>query len=80
MIASIFIIVVSLLLFLYWFRYTCVLILNMKSGKNYAAQVATANQLSFIETRNLLSGGSESEPLDRLHGMLDRDYAVVNYL
>lgn len=80
MLASIFIIGVSLVLFLYWFRYTCVLILNMKSGKSYAAQVATANQLSFIETRSRLSDGSESEPLDRLHGMLDRDYAVVTYL
>ena len=54
MLVSILIIVVSLALFLYWFRYTCVLILSAKTSRDYAAEIASANQLRFLETRTHL--------------------------
>jgi hypothetical protein len=78
--ASIFIIVVSLILFVYWFRYTCLLILSAQNAKNYAPQVATANQLAFLEIRSELMQDTPASPLEKLHRSLDRDYRVLTYL
>jgi hypothetical protein len=78
--ASIFIIVVSLILFVYWFRYTCLLILSAQNAKNYAPQVATANQLTFLEIRSELMQAVPASPLEKLHRSLDRDYRVLTYL
>jgi hypothetical protein len=85
--ASVFIIIVSVFLFIYWFRYTCLLILNEKNSKDYAEQIASANQLSFLETLSLLSGQPGTAPspdfptsLDRLHSSLNRDYRMLTYL
>lgn len=81
MLASVFIITVSSALFVYWFRYTCMLILSTKSGKDYAKHVATANHLSFLDTRDRLSAADATPtPLDGLHRSLDRDYRLVSYL
>ncbi len=80
MIASILIIGFSLVLFLYWFRYTCLLILSAKSIKDYSRQVANANQLSFITAQGLLSGTHETMPLDNLRNSLDRDYRLLTCL
>ncbi len=82
MLASVFIIAVSSALFVYWFRYTCMLILSTKSGKDYAKHVATANHLSFLDTREQLSAAADHTraPLDGLHRSLDRDYRLVSYL
>ncbi len=68
----------SVALFGYWFRYTCLLILSTKTAQDYAAQVATANQLGFLEVRSQLQAGSAD--LDRLFGALDRDYNVLSGL
>ncbi len=78
MITSIGIIAVSLALFIYWFRYSCVLILSAKSTQDFAASVAHANHLSFLDVRSALA--SPDADLDRLHQMLQRDYRVVSYL
>lgn len=79
MIASILIIAISLLLFLYWFRYTCVLILNTRTTKDFSAGVAEANQLSFREVPALLESSS-SEGLSAIHASLDREYELINAL
>lgn len=68
-----------MLLFGYWFRYTCLLILTAKTTRDYAAQVAMANQLGFLEVQSQLQARSVSE-LDRLRDSLDRDYKVISYL
>jgi hypothetical protein len=78
--ASIFIIIVSVLLFAYWFRYTCLLILSAQASRNYAPQVASANQLSFLETRTELANEGSATPLESLHRSLDRDYRLLTYL
>ena len=80
MFASIFIIVVSMVLFAYWFRYTCLLILSARTSKNYAPQVASANELSFLKTRSDLEQELPGSPLVNLHRSLDRDYRVLTYL
>lgn len=67
----------SVLLFGYWFRYTCLLILSAKTTRDYAASVAAANQLGFLEVQAQLA---QNVPLDRLQVALDRDYNVLNYL
>jgi hypothetical protein len=69
----------SVLLFGYWFRYACLLILSAKTAQDYAADVATANQLSFLEVQAQLRTEGPVE-LDGLRASLDRDYALVTYL
>jgi hypothetical protein len=75
LIASITITAGSVLLFCYWFRYTCFLILSAQTVREYATSVAQANQLSFLETQAHLAEASPD--LDRLKNALDRDYAVI---
>jgi hypothetical protein len=78
---SVIIIVISLMLFVYWFRYTCVLILSTKTTKDYASQIAQANQLRFLETRNtLLESSANMAPLDALQQSLDQDFRLLSYL
>jgi hypothetical protein len=66
----------SLLLFGYWFRYTCILILSTKTVRDYAGAMAAAHQLSFVQVQVQLSASAAAN-LDRLHQALDRDYAIV---
>ena len=68
----------SVALFGYWFRYTCLLILSTKTAQDYAAQVASANQLGFLDVRSQLQNASAN--LDGLCASLDRDYAVLSGL
>jgi hypothetical protein len=69
----------SVALFAYWFRYTCLLILSAKTTRDYAASVATANQLGFLQVQSLLRDAGSAD-LDQLKDSLDRDYKVLTYL
>ena len=69
----------SLLLLGYWFRYTCLLILSAKTTRDYAGEVAEANQLSFLEVQARLRAEGPAD-LDHLHAALDRDYARLTEL
>jgi hypothetical protein len=77
-IATITITVGSALLFAYWFRYSCVLILNARTARDFATEVVAANQLAFMNVQAQLRQGVPD--LDRLQGMLDRDFAVLRPL
>ena len=78
---SIIIIVISTILFAYWFRYTCVLILRTRNVRNYARHVAEVNHLSFLTAQQQLTEQENREQaFDSLHASLDRDYRVVSYL
>jgi len=66
----------SVLLFGYWFRYTCLLILSAKTTRDFAGQVAAANQLGFLDVQTQLRSASFN--LDSLRDTLDRDYAVLS--
>ena len=79
---SIIIIVVSTVLFVYWFRYTCVLILRTRDVRKYAHQVAQINHLTFVEAQKKLASQAVPplESFDSFHQSLDRDYRVVSYL
>ena len=69
----------SFLLLGYWFRYTCLLILSAKTTRDYAGEVAEANQLSFLEVQARLRAETPAN-LDNLHAALDRDYARITEL
>jgi hypothetical protein len=76
MIAGILIIACSFVLFLYWFRYSCVLLLrNAAEGLNESR--ATDNQFNVARVRQSLKTESELDPLERA---LERDYHVLTYL
>src|SRR5687767_4255201 len=80
MIASIAIIVLSVLLFVYWFRYTCLLILSAKTTRDYAGQVAQANELQFLAIQDRLQSSESHGSLDPLQHALNRDYRFITYL
>ncbi|HUI53374.1 MAG TPA: hypothetical protein VLY04_00290 [Bryobacteraceae bacterium] len=74
MLASILIICFSLVLFVYWFRYSCILLL-----RNRAEQAApTADiRFNFASVQERLK---TAQALDPLHQSLQRDYQVLTYL
>src|SRR5450631_544325 len=78
LIVTLVITVSSVLMFGYWFRYTCLLILSAKTSRDYAFEIATANQLSFLQVQSELR--QNPADLDRLKASLDRDLAVVTSL
>lgn len=73
MIASILIIAFSLVLFLYWFRYSCLLLLRRTSEPSAAA----ADRFHFVAVRQNLP---DAVTLDPLHQALERDYRLLTYL
>jgi hypothetical protein len=79
MVASILIIVFSAALFVYWFRYTCQLILSARTAKDYSRQVAQANQLGFLDVQSQLAAAAGLQ-FDALHSALARDYRAITYL
>jgi hypothetical protein len=67
----------SLGLFLYWFRYTVLLLL---SEENVEQHTTVIGQLSVLETREALRQAEGALPLDRLQRALDNDYRMLRYL
>lgn len=80
MVSSLLIITFSVVLFLYWFRYTCLLILKTRTSRDYARQVALANHLSFLDVSKELQRDLGMDQLAHLHASLSRDYRVLTYL
>jgi len=79
MLASTIIIAISAGLFVYWFRYSCVLILNTKTLQSYAADVARTRELKFLRVQAALSR-SEVESLEGLRVDLQQDYQKISSL
>ncbi len=75
LVATITITVSSVLLFGYWFRYTCLLILSAKTTRDFAGEVAAAHQLKFLEVQSQLRANAVD--LGPLCDALDRDYLVL---
>ena len=80
MIASTFMLVITITLFVLWFRYTCTLILNAKPAKDYSHQVATANELKFLQIHQRLAAVKARNDLDAMKKHLDRDYRLLTYI
>ncbi len=76
MLASALIIVISVVLLVYWFRYSCLLLLRDRSSDTVAAP-AQAGRFSFGTVRERLDLAVD---LDPLHQSLRRDYELMMYL
>ena len=75
MFASVLIILISLVLLVYWFRYSCILLLRGYANQPLAA--APGDRFSFREVRDRLQVEPE---LDPLHRALQRDFRLITYL
>ena len=78
--ASVLMLVMTIALFAVWFRYTCALILNAKPSKDYSLDVASANELKFVEVQQSLAGVKERRDLDAMQRYLDGDYRLLTYI
>ena len=69
----------SVVLFVYWFRYSCLLILQDRTA--YGLQQGAGSNLSFpLVQERLKSDQNGVELLDQLHRDLINDYRVVCFL
>ena len=73
MIASVLIISFSLVLFVYWFRYSCLLLLRQGSEQSPVAP----GRFNYVAVQQSLQAGMELDPLRQ---SLDRDYRLLTYL
>jgi hypothetical protein len=62
----------SALLFAYWFRYTCLLILSAKTVRDYAADLVQATGLRVVEVQSEVRADRTID-LAELHAALERD-------
>jgi hypothetical protein len=76
MIAGIFIIAISVVLFVYWLRYSCVLLLRT-AEERVAMSSVHDDRFNVASVMERLKTASELDPLER---ELERDYRVVTYL
>jgi len=77
MLAGTLIIASSLALFVYWFRYSCVLILRNRCEAAEASTAVLDGRFSFAEVRERLKSGLALAPLE---ACLERDFRVLTYL
>lgn len=77
MLASILIIVFSAVLFVYWFRATCGILLRNHAEQCVAAPLAASDQFSFPQVQMMLQTAPE---LGSLHRLLNHDFRVLTYL
>jgi hypothetical protein len=76
---SLILIGLSLALFAYWFRYSCLLILRTQTAEDYSREVCRANGLSFDLVKGQIEAASNPN-LSALYESLERDYRVVSQL
>ena len=77
MIASILIIAFSIALLVYWFRYSCILLLRNQPDLAPAPFPIADNQFSIQELQERLRTEAQ---LDPLHAAIRKDFEVVTYL
>jgi hypothetical protein len=80
MIASVLISAVSFILLVYWFRYSCLLLLTANPADKQADAVARANRLGFLQVQHTLGAVPCGGALDELYRALDSDYRILAYL
>jgi len=77
MLASILIIVFSLVLLVYWFRASCQLLLRSHVEQTASVGDVSDTRFSYPQVQARLSNGDE---LGSLHSLLNRDFQVLTYL
>lgn len=71
-------IAVSLALLVYWFRYTCLMILSTRPAQDFARVAARRHGLNLMDVQASLS--APRPDLDALQQSLDADYARLTRL
>ena len=77
MLAGILIIAFSLALLIYWFRYSCILILRNQEVATQTVPDIVDSRFTFEEVRDRIESADELDPLE---AALDRDYRMLTYL
>src|SRR5258708_6975971 len=77
MFASVLIIVFSFALLVYWFRYSCMLLLRSQSDLAASVRATSDSRFHIAEVREALREGAA---LNALHASLERDYRILTYL
>jgi hypothetical protein len=77
MFASVLIIGFSLVLLIYWFRYSCALLLRDRAQSAASPATVTDPRFGFGEVQRRLGGEEDLDPLQR---SLRRDYEMLIYL
>jgi len=77
MIASILVIVFSIILLLYWFRCTCLLLLRDSADEIRDVHTSVQRSFRFGDVRGRLDSETELAPLQQA---LSRDFQVLTYL
>jgi hypothetical protein len=77
MIAGIFIIAISVALFVYWVRYSCVMLLRGAQERAAMTSVSTDERFNVGSVIERLKTEQELDPLERA---LERDYHVFTYM
>src|SRR5260370_41984137 len=72
-------IAISTGLLIYWFRYSCRLILSAKPARDYTEEVAAANELRFLEIQQDLPYVQGRRQIDNLQQSLERDDRVLRF-
>src|ERR1700716_2515652 len=80
LLASILVIVFSSALFVYWFRYTCLLLLAHRTNAGDALKVASTIRLSFPGVQEAIQAQQPTWALDSLHESLEQDYQILTDL
>src|SRR5262245_28303871 len=75
MFASFLIILISAVLLVYWFRYSCLLLLRGQADRS--ANTSLEARFNFRAVRDRVNVDAD---LDPLHAALQRDYRVMTYL
>ena len=76
MITSVFIIAISVILFVYWLRYSCVMLLRSAEERGEVSKGAD-ERFNVASVRERLKTDGDLDPLELA---LERDYHVVTYL
>jgi hypothetical protein len=80
MVTSVFILAISVVLFVYWLRYSCVMLLRSAQERAGVPTVADPRFNVSSVRESLQTEGDSVADLGPLERALDRDYHVVTYL
>jgi hypothetical protein len=80
MVASVLIILFSLALLIYWFRYSCLLILQAESARDTVDLGSDENEFAYPQVQAAIATASSRADLNKLEHLLERDYRIVENL
>lgn len=77
---SLFILVVAPVLFLYWLRYSCLMLVESRTSQERAQRVAATIRMAFPDAEKQLQASAGTAAMDRLERSLEFDYKLLTEL